>query len=202
PRRSRRAAWQIRSQGDRPPDCRQARAWPIPLPRSGHARRDRPLSRRRRSGPFPAARFPSLADLVARPPLSTRRISQSAPGLCELVLGLVHLWQRRTTHHRRSAPRRARDADALKGLTRSARAAKLGNWGGSAFSRILFEKSGAVCATDRDGISAPTISQCKLIACSRHVLRLPVAAVDPFSAISPARIVIRSSKPPAKFDCA
>ena len=44
----------------------------------------------------------------------------------------------------------------------------------SAFS--TFERSGAACATDRDRISAPTISQCKLIACSRNVLRLPVAA--------------------------
>ncbi len=54
----------------------------------------------------------------------------------------------------------------------------------------LVRKAGAACATDRDRTSAPTISQCKLIARSRNVLRSPAAASHPLSAISPARIVI------------
>ena len=58
------------------------------------------------------------------------------------------------------------------------------------FSRISFESAGAACATDRDRTSAPSISQCKLIARSRNVLRSPATAKDPLSAISPARIVI------------
>ncbi len=54
------------------------------------------------------------------------------------------------------------------------------------FSKISFENAGAACATDRDKTNAPSISQCKLIAGSRNVLRSPVSAIEPCSAISPA----------------
>ena len=65
------------------------------------------------------------------------------------------------------------------------------------FLRISSENAGAVCETERDRMSAPTIWQCKLIARSRSVRCSPVASVVPLSAIKAAMIVIWSSRPSA-----
>jgi hypothetical protein len=62
------------------------------------------------------------------------------------------------------------------------------------FWRISFESAGATWATDRDRTSAPTISQCKLIARSRNVRRSPDAANDPLSAIEMTQAIQEKNK--------
>ena len=56
------------------------------------------LARRGRSRPHPSFRVSGLADVVARPSLSAGGIPQSHRRLCELGLGVVHLWPRRQAH--------------------------------------------------------------------------------------------------------